>query len=107
MTWAEAWFPSRRYGHDTSNIVESVNKILKLEREQPIVELLDSIWHRVMQHRANRLATTIKEEAVGSTWSSWAVGILLEGRKWARGNCISICSLQLTILFSFLLFELY
>jgi hypothetical protein len=27
-TWVEAWFPGRRYGHDTSNIVESVNKTL-------------------------------------------------------------------------------
>src|ERR1700722_13997441 len=66
-TWAEAWFPSRRYGHNTSNIVESVNKTLKLERELPIVELLDSIWHQVMQHRANRLAAAIKEEAAGSS----------------------------------------
>jgi transposase-like protein len=30
-TWAEAWFPGHRYGHDMSNIVESVNKTLKLE----------------------------------------------------------------------------
>jgi transposase-like protein len=90
-TWAEAWFLGRRYGHDTSNIVESVNKTLKLERELPIVELLDSIWHRVMQHRANRLAAAIKEEAAGSTWSSWAAGILLEGRKWAGGNRVSLC----------------
>ena len=66
-TWAEAWFPGRRYGYNTSNIVESVNKTLKLERELPIVELLDSIWHRVMQHRANRLAAAIKEEDASST----------------------------------------
>ena len=42
-TWVEARFPGRRYGHDTSNIVESVNKTLKLDRELPIIELLDSI----------------------------------------------------------------
>jgi transposase-like protein len=89
-TWAEARFPGRRYGHDTSNIVESVNKTLKLDRELPMIELLDSIWHRVMQHRAERLATAIKEEAAGSAWSSWAGGILLEGRKWAGGNRVSL-----------------
>jgi hypothetical protein len=49
-TWAEALFRGRRYGHDTSNIVESVNQTLKLERELPIVKLLDAIWHRLMEH---------------------------------------------------------
>ena len=89
-SWAEAWFPGRRYGHDTSNIVESVNKTLKLDRELPITTLLDSIWHRVMQHRATRLAAAIKEEAAGSTWSSWAGGIIVEGRKWSGGNSVSL-----------------
>ena len=104
-TWAEARFPGHRYGYDTSNIVESVNKTLKLQRELPIVELLNSIWHRVMQHRADRLAAAIKEEAAGSTWTSWAAGILLEGRKWAGGNWVSLCSLPLTLFF--LLFFLF
>ena len=80
-TWAEARFPDHRYGHDTSNIVESVNKTLKLDQELPILELLDTIWHRVMQYRADRLTIAIKEKTAGSTWSSWAGGILLEGRK--------------------------
>jgi transposase-like protein len=92
-TWAEARFSGRRYGHDTSNIVESVNKTLKLDRELPILELLDTIWHRVMQHRADRLTVTIKEKAAGSTWSLWAGGILLEGRKWAGGNRVSLLPL--------------
>ena len=69
-TWAEARFPSHRYSYNTSNIVESVNKTLKLQQELPIVELLNSIWHQVMQHRADRLAAAIKEEAAGSTWTS-------------------------------------
>jgi transposase-like protein len=103
-TWAEAYFPGHRYGHDTSNIVESVNKTLKVERELPIVELLNSIWHRVMQHRANRLTAAIKEEAAGSTWSSWAAGILLEGRKWAGGNHVSLCSPLNTFFYCFISF---
>ena len=69
-TWAEAWFPGCQYGHNTSNIVESVNKTLKLDQELPIIELLDSIWHHVMQHQADRLAAAIKEKAARSTWSS-------------------------------------
>jgi len=55
VPYAEAHFPSRRYGHDTSNIAESLNKLLKFDRELAIVELLD-VWHRVIENRASRLA---------------------------------------------------
>ena len=46
--------------------MESVNKTLKLDQELPIVELLDTIRHHVMQHQADRLAAAIKEEAAGA-----------------------------------------
>lgn len=38
-------FCRRRYAYDTSNIVKSLNKTLKFDREPLILELLDSIWH--------------------------------------------------------------
>ncbi len=44
-TWATALCRGRRYGHETNNCVESTNKVLCHERELPIVELLDAIWH--------------------------------------------------------------
>lgn len=43
--WAESMFRRRRYAHDTSNIVESLNKTLLSDRELLIVKLLDAIWH--------------------------------------------------------------
>jgi len=46
--WALAKFRGRRYGHDTLNIAESFNKLIRTDRELPIVELLDALWHRVM-----------------------------------------------------------
>ena len=88
-TWAEALFRGRRYGHGTSNIVESVNRTLKLDRELPIVELLDAIWHRVMEHRADRLAAAIKQEKDGMLWTSYCAGIIQEGKRWAGGNKVS------------------
>ena len=42
-TWAAALFYSRRYSYNTSNIIESLNKTLRFERELPIVELLDTL----------------------------------------------------------------
>jgi hypothetical protein len=53
--WAVAHFPGTRHGHLTSNIAESVNKILREDRTLSITELLDAIWHRVMAERASRL----------------------------------------------------
>ena len=52
--WIHAFFPGRRFGQDTSNIVESVNSALKLDREMSIVELLNSIWHKLMGQRFDR-----------------------------------------------------
>jgi len=53
--WVTAFFPGKRYGHNTSNIVESYNKSLQLERELPIVDLLNEIWHSSMATRFKRL----------------------------------------------------
>jgi len=43
--WVTAFFPGKRYGHNTSNIVESYNKSLQLERELSFVDWLNEIWH--------------------------------------------------------------
>lgn len=53
--WASAHFPGTRQGHLTSNIVESVNKLLREDRSLSITDLLDAIWHRVMEARASSL----------------------------------------------------
>jgi len=42
------FIPRRRYGQDTSNIVERINFDFKALRELPIVELLQTLWHKVM-----------------------------------------------------------
>jgi hypothetical protein len=35
--WAKAYFDGTRFGHNTSNVVESINKTLKLDRELPVL----------------------------------------------------------------------
>ena len=49
--WAKSYFIGTRFGYDISNIVKSINKILKLDRELPIVQLLDSLWNYIMDQR--------------------------------------------------------
>jgi hypothetical protein len=84
--WVEALFVGRRYGHDTSNIVESLNGGLKLERELPTIELLDSLWHRAMEQRSERLAAALSDIEHNRLWTSWATGLLLTGKRWAMGH---------------------
>jgi len=52
--WVAAFIPGRRYGEDTSNIVERINFDFKALRELPIVELLQKLWHKVMTVRYQR-----------------------------------------------------
>src|SRR5438046_3207960 len=46
--WAELYFCSRRYGHLTSNIAESLNAKLLPAREMPILALLENIRSNLM-----------------------------------------------------------
>lgn len=42
--------PVSRFGHESSNTVESVNGQLREQREKPILKLLEGIWDRQIQH---------------------------------------------------------
>ena len=52
--WAEVYFEGRRYSHLTSNISESLNSWLLRARELPILAMLETIRHQLMQWYANR-----------------------------------------------------
>ena len=88
--WAEAYFPGRQYSHDTSNIAESLNKLLKFDRELAIVDLLDAIWYRVMEYRAFRLAEALAMTAKGAQYTPFVAAHVNEGRKWAQSNRVSL-----------------
>lgn len=90
--WVAALFPGRRYGHDTSNAVESQNAVLKLDRELPIIVLLDAIWHRVMEKRAGRLAAATALIAEGRTMTPFVEGVIIKGREKAQGNSLQLSS---------------
>ena len=91
-TWAEAWFRGRRFGHDTSNIAESLNQVLRIDRELPIVELLDAIWHRVMEKRGQRLLAATSAISEGRSTTPFVDARIEEGRELARSNRVQISS---------------
>jgi hypothetical protein len=47
--WAEFYFPGRRYGHLTSNIVESLNSWILDAREWPILAMFECIRYQLMK----------------------------------------------------------
>ena len=65
QTWVTALYPGPQYGHKTSNVVESMNKVFKETRELPILELF---WHYVMNHRFQRLNKALACETLHTPW---------------------------------------
>ena len=89
--WAKAHFIGTGFGHDTSNVAESVNKTLRLDRELPICLLLDLLWNRIMDLRFHRLELTTKAHEA-EKWIPWARGKLQEHRLLARTNTVAMRS---------------
>lgn len=51
--WVTAYLPSgsQNFGPKTSNVVESMNNLLREERQLSILDLLNEIWHLTMNQR--------------------------------------------------------
>jgi hypothetical protein len=63
-----------------------LNKLLKFDRKLAIVDLLDAIWHRVMENRASRLAEALAITAKGAKYTPFVAAHVNKGRKWAQSN---------------------
>ena len=85
-TWAEALFLGWRYGHDTSNIMESLNQVIKLNQELSVLELLDSLWHQTMEKWADHLVAVMRALGEGCWGTPFLEGKLMEQRLWACSN---------------------
>ena len=94
--WVTAFFPGQSYGHKTSNIVESMNKVLKQERELPILDLLNEIWLYTMNQRAQRYQTARMQEEQ-QNWTDFALGQLTISRSWTRRNTVNMANDRLFI----------
>lgn len=63
--WSRAHFPGDRYNFTTSNIAESINKVLNPARSFPIVELLDNVrfmltrWFATRRKQAAGMCTVL------------------------------------------------
>ena len=87
--WVTAFFPGKRYGHNTSNIVESYNKSLQLERELSIVDLLNEIWHSSMAARFKRLQQA-ELALAGYPFTAICRTEAETSRLWAQSNRVRV-----------------
>ena len=94
VLWTSAFFPESpgRFGHDPSNIVESVNKTLKIDRQLSILELLNAIWHSQMALCFFRLQEANKYEA---PFTKISLSQLELQNMWPRGNTVLLASLTI------------
>jgi hypothetical protein len=92
--WSSAHFLGTWYGHLTSNIAELVNKILREDRRMSITELLNAIWHRVMESQASRLVAARKQTEEGCRYTSFCQTKLAYARKWAQSNQVRMLSVN-------------
>ena len=58
--WATPHFPSKRYGHNTSNVVEIMNSWIIEERKLSIIDLLHALWYKNMDLRFRHLQESQK-----------------------------------------------
>jgi hypothetical protein len=88
--WTSVEFPGRRYGHLTSNVVESMNNFIASERELPIVRILDEIWHLVMVQHSSRADAALKAAEKGEAWTAVVTAGLARSRSFVHTNRVSI-----------------
>jgi len=63
--WVTAFYRGPYYGHKTSNVVESINKVFREDREFSVLNLLNEIWHYAMNKRYEGLAKSMRQIASG------------------------------------------
>ncbi|KAG5562222.1 hypothetical protein RHGRI_005079 [Rhododendron griersonianum] len=62
--WCHAYFPGKRYGELSSNLVECFNNWIKKERSLPITLLFDKIRLKIMEQMSARRSASMKWKGV-------------------------------------------
>jgi hypothetical protein len=90
--WVTAFYRGEHFGHKTSNVVESVNNLLRDERELSILDMLNEIWHLTMHQRFERFTIATSLIAKGQTLTDFCLKKLLDSRQWAQKYTVRMTS---------------
>lgn len=90
--WVTCYFSGQNFGHKTSNVVESMNNLLKDERELSILDLLNEIWHLTMSQRFKRheIACILLEK--NQVYTDFCLQQLRNSERWAQKNTVRMAS---------------
>jgi len=66
--------------------MESLNQVIKLNWELSVLELLDSLWHWMMEKWADCLVAAMRALGEGCWGTPFLEGKLMEQRLWACSN---------------------
>jgi len=91
--WVTAFYAGPYYGHKTSNVVESTNKVFKDQRELPIPDLLDAIWHYTMNCRFKRYIKVTQLGTGSQIHTEFGFQQLPNNQRWAMANSVVLSSL--------------
>lgn len=93
QSWVTAFYTGQYFGHKTSNVVESTNKVFKDKRELPIIDLLDAIWDYVAKHRFQRFLKASAPNLGFQIHTPFAYQQLLNSQQWALSNTVIMTSM--------------
>ena len=80
-----AWkLPGPRYGHTSSDIVESQNSHIRELREMGIMELLDALWTRSSRKRQVTYEKSIKWQEQQDRYTPFACKKIMANTLWSR-----------------------
>lgn len=94
--WVTAYLTGKSYGHKTSNVVESMNSVLKSERGLSILELLNEIWHITIEERFQRYQKACKT-AQQQIHIDFCLSALVKSRQWAAKNTVRMSTATIGI----------
>ena len=92
-SWVTAFYTGQYFGHKTSNVVESTNKVFKDKRGLPIIELLDTIWDYVIKHRFQRFLKASATNLQSQIHTPFAYQQVLHSQQWALSNTVIMASM--------------
>lgn len=87
-SYAEAYVPCQRFGHGTSNVAESVNSLLKQDRQEDVLFFLSKLWDRAMMFRHSRFCQALKNIDEERYYTPHRVKLITQSRGLSGGCCV-------------------
>lgn len=83
--YAKTFVTCQRFGHDASNIAKSINKVLKLDRQNNVLSLLSAIWDWVIVTQHSWFCQTLKNFKEEKYYTPKCAQLIAKSQEFAGG----------------------